>query len=149
MIPGASSPSWRKLSWGGGIPGGVSEGESGRGRPSPSPGFWHRAQPGLFSFAYICIYASFTCALGQGPGERHLCRGTEGNQSGWVPAGAAKLEFWGTVHPPIKCLNLWTMASSPDSCGCPGQELQSHSCVSPLAVQSPGRGEFLLEPATL
>lgn len=47
VIPGASSPSWRKPSWGGGIPGGMSEGESGLGQPSPSPSSWLRAQAGF------------------------------------------------------------------------------------------------------
>lgn len=99
MIPGASSPSWRKPSWGGGIPGCVSEGESGLGRPSPSPGFGAGPGPGLLSFAYICIYASFTPALWQGPTpppqrgrgwERHLGRGQGGKPKWLLSAEASK-----------------------------------------------------------
>lgn len=76
----------------------MSEGESGLGRPFPSPGSWLRAQAGLISFAYICIYASFTCAPWQGP-EKDTCAGApEGNQSGWLPAGVSKPRI--LVHGP-------------------------------------------------
>lgn len=90
MIPEASSPSWRKPSWGGGIPGSMSEGESGLGQPSSSSGSWLRAQAGLVSFAYICIYASFTCAPWQGPGEDTCAGVPKGNQSGWLLAAVSK-----------------------------------------------------------
>lgn len=83
----------------------MSEGESGLGRPFPSPGSWLRAQAGLVSFAYICIYASFTCAPWQGP--ENTCAGTpEGIQMAGCLLEYPNRESWSMVHPPVKCLNL-------------------------------------------
>lgn len=106
VIPGASSPSWRKPSWGGGIPGSVSEGESGLGQSSPSPSSWLRAQAGFVSFAYICIYASFTCAPGRAPRKSPV----QGHPRETRVAGCRlehpNLEILVRGPSPIQCLNL-------------------------------------------
>lgn len=161
VIPGASSPSWRKPSWGGGIPGSVSEGESGLGQSSPSPSSWLRAQAGFVSFAYICIYASFTCAPWQGP-QKVTCAGApKGNQSGRLPAGASKprnLGPWSITHPMpepcicaaearAKCLNLRMkhLASSLGSCGSQARNLRV-TLASALFRYSHQAQRFAFEP---
>lgn len=113
VIPGASSPSWRKAAGEVAFQAACQQVSQGWGGPPPPPwrweracltGFWLRAQMRLLLFACICIHVNFTCAHRQ-DWEGHLCRDKLVSVAGCLREHLTQdLGPW--FIPTIKCLNL-------------------------------------------